>query len=162
MHLGSTPATAAQPEFDAASLCSMMGVQLKFWVNQANTTAGRKVLTKSGRVDDLWQHLTAHYGLDLTAAPAAAAVAAPASGVLLTLDIQNCQWNALCDPGEEWEECTCVNWPFLLCMPSPGECELHVGQEGQKLTVYCYESSSFIPRDNWNPDPNPRISKLGS
>ena len=137
----------------------MMGVQLKFWVNQANTTAGRKVLTKSGRVDDLWQHLTAHYGLDLTAAPAAAAVAAPASGVLLTLDIQNCQWNALCDLGEEWEECTCVNWPFLLCMPSPGECELHVGQEGQKLTVCCYESSSFIPRDNWNPNPNPRIAK---
>ena len=43
-----------------------MGAQLKFWVNQANTAAGRKVLTKSGRVDDLWQHLAAHYGLDLT------------------------------------------------------------------------------------------------
>ena len=121
-----------------------MGVQLKFWVDQVNTTAGRKVLTKSGRVDDLQQHLTTHYGLDLTAAPPVATVAAPASGVLLTLDIQNHQWNMLCDLGDEWEECTHVNWPFLLCMPSPGECELHVGQEGQKLTVCCPLSLSSL------------------
>ena len=135
MHLSSTLATAAQPEFNAASLCSATGVQLKFWVNQANTPAGRKVLTKSGRVDDHWRHLTTHYGLDLTVAPPAATVAAPASGMLSTLDIQNHQWNTLCDLGDEWEECTHVNQPFLLCMPFPGECELHVGQEGQKLTM---------------------------
>ena len=135
MHLGSTPATAAQPECDAASLHSTMGAQLKLWVDQVNTAAGRKVLTKSGRVDNLRQHLTTHYSLDPTVAPPVAAAAAPASGALSTLDIQNCQWNALCDLGDEWEECTHANQPFLLCMPSPGECELHVGQEGQKLTV---------------------------
>ena len=61
---------------------------------RTRTAAGRKVLTKSGRVDDLWQHLTTHYGLDLTAAPPAAAVATPASGVLLTLDIQNVGFRA--------------------------------------------------------------------
>ena len=113
----------------------MTGAQLKFWVNQVNTTAGRKALTKLGRVDDLWQCLAAHYDLDLTAALPAAAVTAPASGALLTLDTQNHQWNALCDLGDKWEECTCANWLFLLCMPSPGERELHVGQEGQKLTA---------------------------
>ena len=80
-HLSLTLAAAVQPEFDAASLCSVTGAQLKFWVDQANTMAGRKALMKLGKVDNLQQHLAAHYGLDITAAPPPAAVAAPASGV---------------------------------------------------------------------------------
>ena len=114
-----TPATA--PDFDVAALSSVTGAQLKFWVDQANAAAGRKALTKLGKVDDLRQQLAVHYHLDLTAAPSAVAPAAPSPSS--TLAIQNCQWNALCDLGDKWEECTRTNMPFLLCVLSPGEHE---------------------------------------
>lgn len=119
----STP--AAPPDIDAASLSSATGAQLKFWVDQANVAAGRKVLTKSGKVNDLRQRLAAHHHLNLTAAPSAVAAAAPSP--LSTLDIQNRQWNALCDLGDEWDEYTRTNKPFRLCAapsPPPGEHEL--------------------------------------
>ena len=112
------------PNFNAASLSSATGAQLKFWVDQTNAATGRKVLTKSGKVDDLRQQVAVHHHLDLTAAPPAAAAAAPS--LSSALDIQNHQWNALCDLGDEWEECTRMNQSFLLCtgMPFPGEHEL--------------------------------------
>ena len=117
-----TPATL--PDFDAASLSSVTGAQLKFWVDQMNTAAGRKVLMKSGKVDNLRQRLAVHYHLDLTVALLAAAAAAPSPSS--ALDIQNCQWNALCNLGDKWEECTWTNQLFLLCtgMLFPGEHEL--------------------------------------
>jgi len=49
----STPAVL--PDFNATSLSSATGAQLKFWVDQMNTTASRKVLVKSGKVNDLRQ-----------------------------------------------------------------------------------------------------------
>ena len=117
MPIISTPAMA--PNFNTTTLSSVTGAQLKFWVDQANTAAGQKALTKSGKVNDLRQWLAVHYHLDLMAAPLAVAPAAPS--LLSTLTIQNCQWNALCDLGDKWEECTRTNMPFLLCASSPGE-----------------------------------------
>ncbi|KAF8549924.1 hypothetical protein OG21DRAFT_1488168 [Imleria badia] len=110
------------PDFDVAALSSVTGAQLKFWVDQANTAAGRKALTKSGRVDDLRQRLAAHYHLDLMAAAPAVAPTTPSPST--TLAIQNCQWNALCDLGDEWDECTRMSKPFLLCALSPAMSEL--------------------------------------
>jgi len=49
----STPAVL--PDFNAASLNSVTGAQLKFWVDQTNATASQKVLVKLGKVNDLWQ-----------------------------------------------------------------------------------------------------------
>lgn len=80
---------AMPPDFDTTSLSSVTGAQLKFWVNQVNITAGRKVLMKSGKVNDLRQRLTVHHHLNLTAAPLAVTAATPS--LLSTLDIQNCQ-----------------------------------------------------------------------
>ncbi|KIK76149.1 hypothetical protein PAXRUDRAFT_835440 [Paxillus rubicundulus Ve08.2h10] len=41
------------PSFNAAAISTAMAAQLKFWIDKANMAAGRKVLTKVGRVDDL-------------------------------------------------------------------------------------------------------------
>ena len=109
------------PNFNAAALSSATGAQLKFWVNQANAAASRKALTKLGKVDDLRQWLAVHYHLNLMAAPSAVAPTAPSP--LSTLAIQNGWWNALCNLGNEWEECTRTNMLFLLCVSSPGEHE---------------------------------------
>jgi hypothetical protein len=109
------------PGFDAAAVSTATAAQLKFWIDKANAAAGRKVLTKVGRVDDLRHKLAAHYGLDLST-PVVSNVPA-AIGPASTLDIQNRQWDYLCDLGNEWDECATTGRPFLLCQPSSGECE---------------------------------------
>ncbi|KIK76864.1 hypothetical protein PAXRUDRAFT_17889 [Paxillus rubicundulus Ve08.2h10] len=104
------------PGFDAAAVNTATAAQLKFWINKANTAAARKVLMKMGRVDDLRRKLAAHYGLDLST-PVVSNVPA-AVGPASTLDIQNRQWDYLCDLGNECNECATTGKPFLLCQPS--------------------------------------------
>ncbi|KAF8834969.1 hypothetical protein BDN67DRAFT_1043586 [Paxillus ammoniavirescens] len=83
------------PGFNAATVSTAMAAQLKFWIDKVNVAAGRKVLMKVGRVDDLRHKLTAHYGLDLSTPVISNIPTAisPAS----TLDIQNHQWDYLRD-----------------------------------------------------------------
>ncbi|KAF8837493.1 hypothetical protein BDN67DRAFT_1004905 [Paxillus ammoniavirescens] len=107
------------PGFDAAAVSTATAAQLKFWIDKANAAAGRKVLTKVGRVNDLRRKLAAHYGLDLSM-PIVSNVPA-AVGPASTLDIQNRQWDYLRDLGNEWVECATMGKPFLLCQPSSAQ-----------------------------------------
>ncbi|KIJ11627.1 hypothetical protein PAXINDRAFT_157260 [Paxillus involutus ATCC 200175] len=96
-----------------------MATQLKFWIDKVNAATGRKVLTKVGRVDDLRCKLAAHYGLDLSM-PVILNVPT-AIGPASTLNIQNHQWDYLCDLGNEWDKCATIGRPFLLCQPSSAQ-----------------------------------------
>ncbi|KIK76072.1 hypothetical protein PAXRUDRAFT_449572 [Paxillus rubicundulus Ve08.2h10] len=61
------------------ALRNVKGAELRHWINQANTAAGRKVLTQQGRVDDPRKRLATYYSIDLNATDAPAA---PIKGVL--------------------------------------------------------------------------------
>ncbi|KAF9238397.1 hypothetical protein BU15DRAFT_47812 [Melanogaster broomeanus] len=111
----------ALPEINAASISSAKAAQLKFWIDQVNVAAGKHMLTKSGRVDELKAKLAAYYGLHLSTpvVPLAPIAVGPVS---LTVNIQTCQWEYLRKLGDEWEDSVVSGRPFLLCgssRPSP-------------------------------------------
>jgi hypothetical protein len=83
------------------SLTHAKGAELKYWINGANRAAGKQVLTKSGRVEELHQKLADHYGLDLSSPPSASAPVGPPTR---DMEIQRRQWNHLRELGEAWKE----------------------------------------------------------
>jgi hypothetical protein len=82
------------------TLSRAKGAELKYWIDGANREAGRRVLTKSGKVDELRQKLAAYYGLDLSSPPSDPVQAGPPS---CDAEIQKRQWNHLRELGEEWK-----------------------------------------------------------
>ena len=74
------------------TLTHTTGAQLKYWIDGANREAGKRVLTKAGRVDKLCQRLAGYYGLDLSSLPA---VPVPAGPPACDVEIQRRQWDHL-------------------------------------------------------------------
>ncbi|KAJ6613860.1 hypothetical protein B0H10DRAFT_2221832 [Mycena sp. CBHHK59/15] len=65
---GSSPLMPSCPsDLDITSLTSASGSQLNFWIDAANQAAGKKLLVKTGKVNDLWDRLAGYYGLNLSA-----------------------------------------------------------------------------------------------
>ena len=63
-------APVPQPDhISVQALNAAKGVQLKFWIDEANGAANGKVLTKVGTVQDLRTKLAEYYALDLACPP---------------------------------------------------------------------------------------------
>jgi hypothetical protein len=105
----------APEDVTALALASAKGDQLRFWIDKANEGAGRRVLVKTGKVDELRHRLAAYYRLDLSVLPRVVAKAGP---LTLDEDIQQRQWNYLRTLGDEWAMTTAAGRQFLLCEPS--------------------------------------------
>ena len=101
----------------ALSLTGAKGNELKLWIELTNKTTGKRVLSKTGKVEELRHRLAAHYCLDLTSNPETVSAHGP-----LPLDeyIQRHQWDHLRSLGNEWTEATSTGKPFTLC-PGPGQ-----------------------------------------
>lgn len=105
------------------AVASAKGSELRHWIEQANQQAGRRVLIKSRRVDELRRRLTEHYGLDVKAGAVAASVTqadlpiAHPSPPDIAADIQQRQWEHLISLGKEW---AAAGDSFQLCL-EPGE-----------------------------------------
>lgn len=82
------------------TLTHATGAQLKYWIDGANREAGKRVLTKAGRVDELRQKLAGHYGLDLSTLPHNPVQAGPPTR---DVEIQKRQWDHLRELGEAWK-----------------------------------------------------------
>jgi hypothetical protein len=99
------------------TVSGLLGAKLKelhFWVKQANASAGRRVLTQKGTVQDLREKIAAHYSLDLTTTPKTEVVIGLAS---MDLQLHLKQWAYLRSLGEEWEAAAAAGLPFKL-LPS--------------------------------------------
>jgi hypothetical protein len=59
------------------TLTHAKGAELKYWIDGANREAGKRALTKSGRVEELRQRLAEHYGLNLSSPPSTLVQAGP-------------------------------------------------------------------------------------
>jgi hypothetical protein len=105
----------------------LLGVKLKelhFWVKQANTLAGRRVLTQKGTVQDLCKKIAAHYSLDLTATPKTEVIVGLSS---MDLQLHLKQWVYLRSLGEEWEAAAAAGLLFKLLpgeFPSVSRCDV--------------------------------------
>ena len=99
----------------ALSLTGAKGNELKFWIELTNKTAGKRVLSKTGKVEELRHRLATHYRLDLTSNPETVSAHGP-----LPLDeyIQRHQWDHLQLLGNEWTGATSTGKLFMLC-PEP-------------------------------------------
>jgi len=107
----------APSELTVSMLNSASGDQLKFWIQGVNDAAGKRVLIKLGKVEELKVRLTAHYGLDRSAS----ASVVPTMGPLpLDKHIQKKQWNHLRDLGHEWAQMASAGHKFKLCASSKG------------------------------------------
>jgi hypothetical protein len=91
------------------TLSHAKGAELKYWIDGANREAGRRVLTKAGKVDELRQKLAVYYGLDLSSLPSDPVQAGPPS---CDVEIQKRQWKHLRELGEEWKR---APESFQLC-----------------------------------------------
>ncbi|KAF8060115.1 hypothetical protein FPV67DRAFT_1512705 [Lyophyllum atratum] len=105
-----TPPTPPTPPTDLniTSLSRAKGDQLKFWIDEANRIAGKRVLTKGGKVDDL-RRKAEYYNLDLSSPPA---VPIPAGPPTRDLETQKRQWAHLRGLGNEWSQ---SRESFQLC-----------------------------------------------
>ena len=108
---------AAPSELTVSALNRASGDQLKFWIQGVNDAAGKRVLNKSGKVEDLRTRLATHFGLNRTAPVVADAANGP-----LPLDkhIQKQQWDHLRQLGHEWAQTARAGREFKLCTPSKG------------------------------------------
>jgi hypothetical protein len=83
------------------TLTHAKGAELKYWIDGMNCEAGKRVLTKAGRVDKLCRKLADYYGLDLSSLPSDAVQAGPPSR---DVEIQKRQWGHLRELGEAWKQ----------------------------------------------------------
>jgi hypothetical protein len=122
-------AAAPLPPLDHISVQALnaaKGVQLKFWIDEANSAANGKVLTKVGTVQDLRTKLAEYYALDLACPPKK-----PAGPITRGQEVQKRQFAYLRELWKEWVECVASDRPFLLCDASAGE-SLSVSRDREK------------------------------
>lgn len=84
---------------------------LKFWINEANRFASAKVLTKSGKVDELRAKLANYYSIDMQASEQVEPIILP---LTVNQSIQENQWDHLLALGDEWSEALEAGRPFRL------------------------------------------------
>jgi hypothetical protein len=102
---------SAASDITVSTLLNAKAKDLVFWIKQANTVAGHKVLTQKGTVAILRDKLAAHYGLDLTTSTKTELVIG-----LISMDMQlhREQWGWLRELGREWEAKAAKGEPFRL------------------------------------------------
>ena len=111
------PIATAPLELTASMLNSASSNQLRFWIQGVNDAARKRVLIKSGKVEELKARLAAHYGFDRSAS----ASVVPTMGPLpLDKHIQKKQWDHLRDLGHEWAQTASAGHEFKLCASSKG------------------------------------------
>ncbi|KAJ6628167.1 hypothetical protein B0H10DRAFT_2277375 [Mycena sp. CBHHK59/15] len=101
-------------DLDVTSLTSASGSQLNFWIDAANQAAGKKLLVKTGKVNDRRDRLAGYYGLDLSALPVSTIIGLVSRDVT----INKRQWAHLRALGDEWKEKEAAKLPFRLVMDS--------------------------------------------
>ena len=104
----------APSEISVLALTNAKGDELRFWIDRANQDAGKRVISKTGKVDVLRHKLALHYGLDLTSL----SESVPHGPIPLDEHIQLQQWDHLRQLGDQWAEETAAGKEFLLCPPS--------------------------------------------
>ena len=103
------PNSDTPTDLTALTLSRAKGAELKYWIDGVNREAGRRVLTKAGKVDELRQKLAVYYCLDLSSLPSDPVQAGPPS---CDVEIQKRQWKHLRELGEEWKRAPDL---FQLC-----------------------------------------------
>jgi hypothetical protein len=90
-------------------LTTASGKQLDFWIDLTNTVVGKKIIYKTGKVEDRRQRLADHYDIDLTAPQPKATLSGPA-----TVDekIRKAQWAHLRELGVQWQGEEAAKRPF--------------------------------------------------
>lgn len=115
----------------AASLKVARGSEIAFWIAQANAAAGKRLMTKSGRVDDQRQRLAKYYGLDLMDATETSPISvAPKTR---EEDIKEHQFSWLRELGDEWSRTAAEGKEFVLCDRSSELCSMDLLQEAVSL-----------------------------
>lgn len=85
---------------------------MRHWIDAINQNTGKKLITLSGKVDELQERVARHYGLNLTQA---IEPASPASGPRpINEEIQCRQWAHLRDLADKWREKAARGVPFVL------------------------------------------------
>jgi hypothetical protein len=102
----------------SASLREAKGSEILFWIEKTNAVAGKRVLTKNGRVDDKRKRLAEYYNINLSAG--AAVVAASVRPKTDEEHIKERQFSWLRELGEEWSRTTSAGREFALCDGSSG------------------------------------------
>jgi hypothetical protein len=88
---------------------------LHFWIKQANTAAGRRVLTLQGTVDVLRGKTGIVLGLDLTTTTSNLKPEPFVVGLVsMDLELQRKQWAYLRELGREWEAKSAQGELFIL------------------------------------------------
>ncbi|KAG1722935.1 uncharacterized protein EDB91DRAFT_1209957 [Suillus paluster] len=118
--------------FTCALLKEVKGAEIAFWIGQANAAAGKRVVTKNGRVDEQRKRLTDYYGLNLSAEDSFVAAVA-----LKTHEdhIKQRQFSWLQELGEEWASMAACGKEFFLCDRSSEPCNASLLQEAVKLLM---------------------------
>nr|GAT46357.1 predicted protein [Mycena chlorophos] len=96
-----------------AAILRASKAQLRFWIDQANDVAGKKLLKVGGGKEDLCKRLAVHYGFDLSkTAPSTAPVEPPT----ITAAIIEMQWKDWAEMGREWAAKSARGEPFSLLL----------------------------------------------
>ncbi|KAG1775336.1 hypothetical protein EV702DRAFT_973264 [Suillus placidus] len=94
-----------------ARLKEAKGAEIVFWISQANATAGKRVMTKNGHVDDQRKRLADYYSLDLSAD----AVIIPSVAPKTHEDhIKQHQFGWLQELGDEWSSMAAYGKEFIF------------------------------------------------
>lgn len=118
----------------AAQLATAKGSELQYWIEQANADAQKKVLKKSGRVDELRQRLAQYYGINLSPSAEDSTTVVKSSDTtsqpVFTIDkeIRMKQWAAVRELGEQWRTRISKNEPFYLLPQSEASASVRNGQ----------------------------------
>lgn len=114
-------ARTTPPDITATSLTKAKKAQLEFWIKEANTEAGKKVLNKSGKTNEVLRHrLAAYHGIDLSPenvlrqAEAESKSERPAGPLDVNRTITKRQWAYLRELADEWREKAKRNEEFTL------------------------------------------------
>lgn len=106
-------------DLNGTSLTAAKGTQLDFWIDAANKAADdagkKKVLAKTGRVDERRQRLADYYNIDLSSLPAPE----PIGPATVDRAINKMQWAHLLTLGNEWKQKEEAGIPFRLVNDDP-------------------------------------------
>ena len=109
-------------EISAAELRTAPLKKLKFWIDQINLAAGKRVLTKQGIVADLREHVAQYLQVSLNPSePAEPPIPGPPT---IDQDINERQWDWVDQLADEWQNCASQGMEFTLVPSESGACRL--------------------------------------
>ncbi|KAG2114385.1 hypothetical protein DEU56DRAFT_748984 [Suillus clintonianus] len=123
-----------------ALLKEAKGAEVAFWIGQANTAAGKRVVTKNGHIDEQRKRLTNYYGLDLLAEDPVVAAVVPKTH---EDHIKQRQFSWLQELGEEWSSAAACGKEFFLSDGSSGTSSSAF--LNSRLMCFMSPTSMFLP-----------------